>query len=272
MKFSIITVNYNNCSGLRHTIESVLSQSCKDYEFIIIDAGSTDGSKELLEEYDSQIDYWVSEPDKGIYNGMNKGILKAQGDYINFMNSGDIFFNSRTLEKVSFVMDGSDIIVGCDYNIDPITGESATTILPIRVSFATFFMQTFPHQSSFIKRTLFNFSPYDENYEIVADWKFFLEKVCFDGCSTQLINIAISQREQGGISNLQVKKAQQERNSFLFTILPIGIKKDYDSLSKLDYNTLYKLLNLCDTPNSKKILTWTIKLLYRIFIHRKQKK
>ena len=265
MKFSIITVNFNNCSGLQHTIESVLSQSYKDWEFLVIDAGSTDGSKELLEKYGSQINYWVSEPDKGIYNGMNKGILKAQGEYINFMNSGDIFYDSTTLDKVSDMMDGSDIIVGSDYNVDSKTGESAITVLPLRISFATFYMQTLPHQSSFLRRTLFNNSLYDENLHIVADWKFFLERVCFDGCTTQLLHIPISKREQGGISNQQIEKVQHERQIVLKEILPIGIRKDYDSLSRFDYNTLYKLLNLCEIPKARIFLKYIIKILYRIY-------
>lgn len=88
MKYSIITINYNNADGLRRTIESVVNQTYKDIEYIIIDGGSTDGSVDVIKEYGSQIDYWVSEPDKGIYNAMNKGILQAHGEYLNFMNSG----------------------------------------------------------------------------------------------------------------------------------------------------------------------------------------
>ena len=80
MKYSIITVNYNNKEGLRNTIESVIHQTYRDFEFIVIDGGSTDGSAEVLKEYDSQITYWVSEPDDGIYNAMSKGIAKATGD------------------------------------------------------------------------------------------------------------------------------------------------------------------------------------------------
>lgn len=264
MKFSIITVNYNNYNGLRNTIESVISQTNKDYEFIVIDGGSSDGSKELLEEFDEYIDYWVSEPDKGIYNGMNKGIARAHGEYLNFMNSGDTFYKPTTLEEVNNMMDGSDIIVGCDYNEDPKTGKSAVTVLPIRVSFATFFMQTFPHQSSFIRRNLFNNSPYDETLKIVADWKFFLDKTTIEGCTTQLISMPISKREQGGISNKQIEEIRRERQQELNRLIPMGIKKDYESLSKLDCSTLYKLLNLCDTPIAVYPLSIFIKIVYRL--------
>ena len=98
MKYSIITVNYNDAQGLEDTIKSVVSQTYNDYEFIIIDGGSTDDSKYIIEENQSQIDYWVSEPDKGIFNAMNKGILASKGDYLIFMNSGDCFYNEKVLD------------------------------------------------------------------------------------------------------------------------------------------------------------------------------
>ena len=100
MKYSIITINYNNRDGLEMTINSVLGQSYQDLEYIIIDGGSTDGSVEVIKKYESRIDYWVSEPDKGVYNAMNKGIGKASGDYLNFMNSGKKGFHILFLHKM----------------------------------------------------------------------------------------------------------------------------------------------------------------------------
>ena len=100
MKFSIITINYNNCEGLRRTIESVVNQTCHDFEYIIIDGGSTDGSVDVIKQYADQIDYWVSEPDKGIYNAMNKGVAVAKGEYCLFLNSGDSLHNNSALAKV----------------------------------------------------------------------------------------------------------------------------------------------------------------------------
>ena len=101
MKYSIITINYNNRDGLEKTIQSVINQTCQDFEFIIIDGGSTDGSVDIIKKYNDRINYWVSEPDKGIYNAMNKGILQAHGEYLNFMNSGDCFFDNEVLNKVN---------------------------------------------------------------------------------------------------------------------------------------------------------------------------
>ena len=112
MKLSIITVNYNNRDGLQKTIDSVICQTFKDYEWIIIDGGSTDGSRELIEQYQDHFAYWCSEPDKGVYNAMNKGIAKAKGEYVNFMNSGDCFADANVLERLFADGYDEDIIAG----------------------------------------------------------------------------------------------------------------------------------------------------------------
>ena len=90
IKISIITINYNDKIGLTKTLNSVISQSWQDFEFIVIDGGSTDGGREVIEQYKDKIDYWVSEPDNGIYDAMNKGVLNSSSDFVLFINSGDI--------------------------------------------------------------------------------------------------------------------------------------------------------------------------------------
>ena len=111
MKYSIITVNLNNANGLKETIDSVVNQTCYDYEFLIIDGGSTDDSMSIIEQYKDQIDYWASEPDKGIFNAMNKGINVSHGDYLIFMNSGDCFKNGKVLEETLPYL-GADFVIG----------------------------------------------------------------------------------------------------------------------------------------------------------------
>ena len=96
-KLSIITVNLNNCIGLQKTFDSLFEQIFKDFEQIVIDGGSTDGSRELIETNVDKISYWVSEKDSGIYNAMNKGIIKATGDYLLFLNSGDHLLHKNIL-------------------------------------------------------------------------------------------------------------------------------------------------------------------------------
>ena len=111
-KLSVITINYNNKNGLIKTINSVINQTYKDFEFIIIDGGSTDGSLEVIQEYSGQINYWVSEPDNGIYHAMNKGIVMAKGEYCNFMNSGDCFFDEQVLKNAFSHNLSVDIFIG----------------------------------------------------------------------------------------------------------------------------------------------------------------
>ena len=106
MKLSIITINYNNCEGLRETILSVVEQTCKQFEWIIVDGGSQDGSVALLEQYRSYFSYWCSETDKGIYNAMNKGLQHAHGEYCLFLNSGDRLTNNRIIEQVMHELSG----------------------------------------------------------------------------------------------------------------------------------------------------------------------
>ena len=97
---TIITVNLNNREGLQRTIDSVVEQTFTDYEWIVIDGGSTDGSRELIEQYADHFTYLVSEPDKGIYNAMNKGIAHAKSDWLQFLNSGDWLTEKDVLNNV----------------------------------------------------------------------------------------------------------------------------------------------------------------------------
>ena len=100
MKLSIITINYNNLAGLQKTMESVFSQTCKDFEYIVIDGASTDGSAEYIRAHADQLTYWVSEKDTGIYNAMNKGVRAAKGEYLLMLNSGDFLVDDRVIERI----------------------------------------------------------------------------------------------------------------------------------------------------------------------------
>ena len=265
MKYSIITINFNNKEGLRKTIESVIQQTFHDFEFIVIDGGSTDGSMDVLQEYDAKINYWVSEPDGGIYQGMNKGIKKATGEYLNFMNSGDCFYNDKVLQHVFDKQLFCDIIVGKDYHYNPQTKQGFSTILPPRISMLTFYIHnTLPHQSTFFKRELFSKTLYDESLKIVADIKFYIQKICVEDCSIQLIEEIICKREPDGISKSYNEQRIAEHQAILAGFLPKGAIKDYQTLTLLDKTTTYKLLHLLGTSKGLRWMTYLIKILYRL--------
>src|ERR1700761_3218970 len=112
MRLSVITINYNNSAGLKRTIESIVSQDFADFEYIVIDGASTDGSAEVIKQYESQISYWVSEPDSGIYDAMNKGVRQAKGEYLLMINSGDLLVNNKVLDTVFKLNELKDIVYG----------------------------------------------------------------------------------------------------------------------------------------------------------------
>ncbi len=265
MKYSIITVNYNNREGLRQTIKSVISQTFRDYEFIVIDGGSDDGSTDVLREYDKDITYWVSEKDSGIYNAMNKGIAKARGEYLNFMNSGDCFYNDDVLQQVDNHHSEADIIVGRDYHYSEEKHQGHASIQPPRVTMIHFFVATLDHQSSFIRRQLFQDSPYNESFRLVSDWIFFTEKIVKEQKQVEFIPYIVCRREEGGLSDLQRERNRQEIDAYLHQSLPDGVYKDYATLARLDKTSLYRLFSICENEIKRKILVLCIKLINRFF-------
>ncbi len=155
MKLSIITVNFNDAEGLERTIKSVIAQTFKDYEFIIIDGGSTDGSVDIIKKYEDHVNYWVSEPDGGIYPGMNKGLRLANGDYLNFMNGGDCYHSKDVLEKIFSLDTNADIITGAHAeNGLRNVGKDGVTMLDL-------YKWAIDHQASFIRRQVALRHPYD---------------------------------------------------------------------------------------------------------------
>lgn len=264
MKYSIITVNYNNKEGLHKTIKSVIQQTFRDFEFIIIDGGSTDGSVDILKKYNDQIDYWVSEPDGGIYQGMNKGIKKATGEYLNFMNSGDCFYDTLVLQDVANMKLDQEIIIGQDYHFNPKQQKGFATILPTRASMITLYMEALPHQSTFYKNTLFTNTLYDESLKLVADHKFNIQKICVDNCQVKFINRIICLRESGGLSDSNQGLSSKESSEVLGQFLPIGVLKDYKTLSTLGKSTVYKLMNECENETARKLLVICIKIINKL--------
>lgn len=269
MKYSIITINYNNRDGLRKTIESVIHQTYHDFEYIVIDGGSTDGSVDVLKEYDKNIDYWVSEPDKGIYNAMNKGIAQAHGEYLNFMNSGDCFNDKEVLNMMlPFLFD--DIVHGKQY-------EGSTNSISFMVSdiptMRYLYESSLRHQSCFIRRVLFKDSLYDEHYRIVSDWKFFIEKIIFQNCTFCFAPVVVASFEGNGISSQLEELNRKEREEVLNSLLPPRILQDYAHYKGKESPILELIPQFNKTYRLQKFIILTIKCIlrcYYLFIFKKK--
>lgn len=232
MKLSIITVNYNDALGLERTIKSVLSQTFHDYEFIIIDGGSTDGSVDVIKKYEDHIDYWVSERDGGIYPGMNKGMLQARGDYINFMNGGDMYHDNNVLDNIFMSYLDVDIIIGAHY------GSPHPNVGPKGITMLSLYTGAVDHQASFIRREVALRHPYDEKYRIVSDWKFFIQALILDNCTFHYLDTIVVDVDMSGISNTQPELDRKERETALKELLPEKVLADYKLLASIHPNLL----------------------------------
>lgn len=227
MKLSIITVNFNNRDGLQKTIDSVVSQTFRDFEWIVIDGGSTDGSKELIEQYADHFAYWVSEPDKGIYNAMNKGIKAAKGDYLQFLNSGDWLFTPDTLEQVFNLNRREDIIFGASLVHDPFAGDYILNP-DENISAFELLSTSLPHQASFIKHSIFKeIGLYDESYRIVADMKFFYEAIIQKNKSLFHVPFTIVHYDGSGLSNQSMSTVKEETLRVIDSFLSDRFKSDF---------------------------------------------
>lgn len=222
MKLSIITINFNNRDGLRKTIESVVNQTLQEFEYIIIDGGSTDGSVEVIKEYADRINYWVSEPDKGIYDAMNKGVYQAKGDYCLFMNSADTFNNDEVVKLAHSALDGTDIVCG---QLKFPHGYIMKG--PKVVSMQHFYTSTLPHQATFIKTLLLKEEPYDTSYRIVSDWKFWIQSLIFKNSTYKTINHIIADFDVSGISSTHEELRIKEQTAVLNELIPPRILCDY---------------------------------------------
>lgn len=247
MKYSVITINYNNREGLKHTIESVVCQTYTDFEFIIIDGGSTDGSVDIIKKYSANIDYWVSEKDHGVYHAMNKGVAHAQGDYCIFMNSGDYFHSPTVLEAIKDFHEDiicGKVIKGNDTTESGLTKTSITLVDLMRASL--------PHQAMCIKRELLIKHPYDEQYKILSDWKFSIEAIIFDNCTFRNIDVIVADYDTNGISSNSRGLLPKEREQILKKMFPPRIIADYERFYPVDDELLDQSLLLTRTLGARK--------------------
>lgn len=224
MKVTIITISYNNLEGLKRTVPSVLSQTYTGYEYIVIDGGSTDGSKEYLQSQE-RIDYWVSEPDTGVYNAMNKGLEHAHCEYCIFMNSGDHFFSASSLEEAVPLLQGADFYTGGTVCIDG--NDVYPWLPPSEITMELMLNGALSHQATFSKTEVLKRHRFNENNRIVSDWELVFDEWYYNKCTYESIDPMIASFYMDGISNTDKDLDKEERKRVIDRIIN-GKKVKYE--------------------------------------------
>lgn len=203
---TVITVSFNAVSSIEETILSVINQTYSNIEYIVIDGGSIDGTVDIIQKYEDRIAYWVSEPDKGIYDAMNKGIDAATGEWVNFMNSGDTFYSETTVEHiVRNIKDNIDVLYG-DTILKYSFGLKEKKALPLNTMMKHI---PFTHQSCSVRLSLMR-EKFDLRYSICGDYHFFYRQYIREK-SFQYIPLFISVYEASeGYSSTNALALQKE--------------------------------------------------------------
>jgi glycosyltransferase involved in cell wall biosynthesis len=232
---TVVTVVYNGAEYLEDTIKSVIDQTYDNIEYIIIDGASTDGTLDVIRKYEHAIDYWVSEPDKGIYDAMNKGIDLAAGDWINFMNGGDSFFSPEVLTGVFSNQIHQDIQIL--YGNHQVIYQGGRTRLVKGGQVKNLWKGSqFCHQATFVKCKYHKESKFNFCTKIVADFEFFY-RARISNAQFKFIDIFVARFEAGGISDVNridsilghwtiVKKTLKVNAFYLFLVAKEIVKAE----------------------------------------------
>ena len=236
MLLTIITINRNNDAGLQKTMQSVLAQTCTDFEYLVVDGASTDKSVDVIQGLAGQFGErlkWISEPDKGIYNAMNKGIKMAIGTYVEFLNSGDCLASVDVIERMYEVLENNyypsilygnmlkDMPNGIVMRDKCFAGQD--------ISFLGFYTGTLNHSPAYIWRDLFDkYGLYDETLKIVSDWKWYLQAIILGEEKPVYADIDVTLFDMNGISETNKELDRAERKKVLSELIPSTILVDYD--------------------------------------------
>ena len=194
---SILTASFNALAGLRETVESVASQTASDHEHIVIDGGSTDGSREWLAELDGTV-RWISEPDEGIADALNKGLAHARGEWILVLQAEDTFVSPGTLEQAMRRLDTESDIVSHDVLV--VTDSGSRRFASRGFSYRINFKTTIPHQGAFCRRQLFDrIGGFDNGLRVALDYDFFL-RAYRAGARADVVHRYLSKMPNTGIS------------------------------------------------------------------------
>ena len=237
MVLSMITINRNNAVGLEKTMQSVLSQTRSDYEYVVVDGASTDGSVAVIERLAPAFGdrlKWISEPDKGIYNAMNKGIGMATGEYLQFLNSGDSLVSPDVVDKMYAALEKEghpsilygnmlkDFPDGHVHRDKGFAGEDITLL--------GMYIGTLNHSPAYIRRSLFDkYGLYDESLKIDSDWKWYLQAIVFGEEKPVYADIDVTLFDMTGISETNTVLTKAERAQVLKELVPPTVLADYDA-------------------------------------------
>ena len=236
MLLTIITINRNNAAGLEKTMQSVLSQTRPDFEYVVVDGASTDDSVAVIERLAPAFGdrlKWISEPDKGIYNAMNKGIGMATGEYIQILNSGDGLVAPDVVDRMFSALEKEgrpSILYGNMLKSFPdgriqrdrsFAGEEMTLL--------GFYQGTLNHSPAYIRRSLFDrYGLYDESLKISSDWKWYLQAIVFGDEKPVYADIDITRFDMTGISSTNPGMCTEEREPILRALVRPTILADYE--------------------------------------------
>jgi glycosyltransferase involved in cell wall biosynthesis len=246
-------------------VASVLEQSYDQVEYIVVDGGSTDGGADYLKSVSDQLDYWVSEPDKGIYNAMNKGAKQASGEYLLFLNSGDWLIKKNVIAKV--VQSGltADIVYGNIVKVnqgkaqEPFKGPGEA---PVTMHYM--YRSSLNHPSSFIAKSIFDkIGGYDENYKIVSDWYFFFKAIFKENASLKYIDINTTYFDITGISSADPTLSGKEKDVILKQELTTEQYQDY--LFQKNLLKSRPKAKEYDIIKSKKLLWFIVRAYFKLF-------
>lgn len=215
MKISIITICYNNLQGLIQTAQSIAAQTIQDFEWIVVDGASSDGTIQYLQNSERKPDILISEPDKGIYDAMNKGMVAAHGEYQLYLNSGDYLYNNTIIEQVLSSPMNADVVYGDLEFVSEKIKPIGIVNYPHDINALFLLYSSLGHPASFIKaERLKEIGGYDSTLKIVSDWKIWLE-FYLRGFSFQHCNFCISSFVIGGISSTHTQLIIEERKKTL---------------------------------------------------------
>ena len=235
MRLSIITINRNDAEGLEKTMQSVASQTFKEFEYVVIDGASIDASVEVIKRLEPQFAHlkWVSEPDRGIYNAMNKGLRLATGEYIQILNSADCLADNDVTKRLLAALEDAgypNILYGNMIKCFP-DGKKVVdkSFEGSEITMLGMYIGTLNHDPAYIRRDLFEkYGYYDESLKIVSDWKWYLQAIIWGGEKPQYVDLDVTLFDMTGISETNKELDKTERKAVLEQLFPKTILDDYE--------------------------------------------